>query len=357
MSPRPPWIPPARPRRPGEPVARLVALVGPTAVGKTGLAVSLCEAFDGEVVSLDSRQMRRGLDRGTAKPSAAERAAAPHHLVDIAEPDEDLDLSAVQALALEAIADIAGRGRLPVVAGGTGQYVWALLEGWRIPRVPPDPAFRAAREAEAEALGRAALHARLAAIDPASAEAIHPNNLRRVIRALEIFAATGRPPSEARGKEGLPWPVLLLGLRRPRPALYARIDARVDAMLAAGLEDEVRALVAAGFGFDLPAMSSLGYREWEGYLAGEIDRAEVRRLIRRNTRRLARNQDTWFRADDPRIAWLDLAADGVDEGELQAAAEAAAESAAESEALSEAMDRVRAFLAAPDDALARAPGA
>lgn len=290
----------ATPERP------VLAIVGPTAVGKTDVAVAVCRALEGEVVSLDSRQMVRGLDAGTAKPTAAERAAAPHHLVDIAAPDEPLALADVCRRAAEAIADVRARGRLAVVVGGTGQYVWAVLEGWRVPEVPPDPALRAELEAHAAAHGAAALHARLAAVDPASAAAIDARNVRRVVRALEVHAALGIPMSAARGRVPPPWPTAVLGLTRPRAALFARIDARIDAMLAAGLEAEVRALVAAGYGFELPAMSSVGYREWREHLAGEIDRAEVVRRIRRSTRRLARNQDAWFRREDPRIRWVDL---------------------------------------------------
>lgn len=286
----------------------VLAIVGPTAVGKTAVAVAVCRALGGEAISLDSRQMVRRLDAGTAKPSAEERAAAPHHLLDLAEPDEPLALADVARCAAAAIADVRARGRLAVVVGGTGQYVWAVLEGWQVPEVPPDPAFRAALEAVAAREGAAALHARLARVDPASARAIDARNVRRVVRALEVHAALGVPMSAARGRVPPPWPVAVLGLTRPREVLFARIDRRIDAMLEGGLEAEVRALVAAGYGFDLPAMSSVGYREWREHLEGAIDRDEVVRRIRRDTRRLARNQDAWFRRDDPRIRWVDLEA-------------------------------------------------
>lgn len=285
-----------------------VLVVGPTAVGKTEAALALAADLGGEIVSLDSRQVYSGLDIGTAKPTAAERAVVPHHLMDIAAPDERPSLADIQARAYAATDEILRRGRLPLLVGGTGQYVRAIAEGWRVPRVAPDPVFRAAQHRLAEAEGPAALHARLAAVDPTSAAAIDPRNVRRVIRALEVHAATGRPFSELRAKSAPPFSFVWVGLTRPREALYARIDHRIEAMLQAGLEDEVRRLVAAGYGFDLPAMSSLGYAEWRDFLAGEIDRAEVVRRIRRSTRRLVRSQDTWFRRDDARIRWFDLEA-------------------------------------------------
>ena len=302
---------PSRPEQGGDepripPTARLVLLVGPTAVGKTAVALALAERFEGEILSLDSRQMVRGLDRGTAKPTAAERVRVAHHLVDVAEPDEAWPLSRVLRAARGAISEILGRGRLPILAGGTGQYVWAIAEGWRVPEVPPDPGLRAALTLLAEREGQAALHERLAAVDPASAARIDARNVRRVIRALEIHARTGLPKSEVAAKQGPPCPMLILGLTRPREQLYARIDARIDSMIAAGLEEEVRALVEEGCGFDLPAMSSLGYREWQPFFAGEIDRPEVLRRIRANTRRLVRTQGNWFAADDERITWIDL---------------------------------------------------
>ncbi|MCB0215276.1 MAG: tRNA (adenosine(37)-N6)-dimethylallyltransferase MiaA [Chloroflexi bacterium] len=284
----------------------VLALVGPTAVGKTELAMHLARSLEGEIVSLDSRQMYRGMDIGTAKPSAAERAAVPHHLIDLVTPDRSLSLAEVQSLALTSIDAILARGRLPILAGGTGQYLRALVDGWVIPAVPPDPELRAELYALADRLGAAHLHARLAAVDPVSAGRIHVHNLRRVIRALEVQHHLGEPISDIQDRAEPRHAFRIAGLRRSREVLYARIDARIDAMLAAGLEAELRRLVSAGYGFDLPAMSALGYREWQGYLAGEIDLVGVRDQIRRNTRRLARSQDGWFRADDPRLREFDL---------------------------------------------------
>lgn len=294
--------------RPG-PLGRIVAIVGPTAVGKTAVAVRLAERLRGEIVSLDSRQMVRRLEIGTAKPTAEERARAPHHLVDIAEPDAPLALAQVQALAYGAIDAILARGLLPLIVGGTGQYVLAVLEGWIVPSVEPDPILRAELEAFAAEQGSAALHARLAAVDPVSAARIDARNVRRVVRALEVHARTGESISAIQSRGGSPYASLRIGLTRPREELYARIDARIDAMLAAGLEDEVRGLVTAGYGFELPAMNSVGYREWRGCFEGVYDRAEAIRLIRRDTRRLVRMQDTWFRRPDAGVQWFDLSAD------------------------------------------------
>jgi tRNA dimethylallyltransferase len=291
----------------------VVAVVGATAVGKTALAVQLAEALSGEVVSLDSRQIYRGLDIGTAKPTADERRGIPHHLIDITTPNRLLPLSEVQALAYGVVEAIVARGRLPILAGGSGQYARAVLEGWVIPDVPPDEALRRRLERAAGRAGPLALHARLEAVDPASAARIDPRNVRRTIRALEIYERTGEPMSALRTRSAPPYDVLTIGLSRPRAVLYDRVDRRIEAMLAAGLEAEVRGLVGAGYGFELPAMSGVGYGEWKPYLDGQATLEEVVQAIRRNTRRLVRNQATWFRADDPSIRWFDLETAAPDE--------------------------------------------
>ena len=284
----------------------LVCVVGPTAVGKTALAVELALRFGGEVVNADSRQVYRGMSIGTAKPTEAERAAVPHHLVDIMEPPDSFGLGLFLDHAGKALRDIRARGRLPMVCGGSGQYVWALAEGQRLPAVPPDPEFRAGLEAEAERLGGDALHRRLAAIDPARAEALDPRNARRVIRALEIHHVTGRLPSElkpvaATGKGN----ALVLGLTMPRNALYRRIDERVDRMMADGFLGEVEELAKAGFPMNVGPLNSPGYRELGLYLAGELSLAEAVERTKTQTHRLARRQYAWFKASDARIRWLD----------------------------------------------------
>jgi len=293
-------------------LARILLIVGPTAVGKTAVAVPVAEAMGGEIISLDSRQMIRGLDIGTAKPTAAERARVPHHLVDVVPPDAAPPLSVVLGQVGDVIGEVLSRQRRPFLVGGTGQYVRALREGWRVPQVPPDPALRTQLAAVAEEDGGPALHDRLAAVDPVAAQRIDARNVRRVIRALEVHAHTGRPMSEVQASVGPDYDILTVGLTRPRKELYARIDARIEDMLAAGLESEVQALLAAGYTWQTPAMSSLGYGEWHDYLQGEIGRDEVIRRIRHNTRRLARNQYAWFRLNDDTIQWFDLSKQGAE---------------------------------------------
>ncbi len=299
---------------------RLIAVVGATATGKTALAIRVAQAIGGEIINADSRQVYRGMDVGTAKPTRVEQAAARHWLIDCAAPDEPFTLAAFLDTAHAALGDIRARGLTPVVAGGTGQYVWALIEGWRVPRVPPDPALRAELEALAARAGAAAVAALLRADDPASADSIDPSNVRRMARAIEVTRATGRPFSAWREKAGPPAEdVRIIGLDLPRQALYARIDARVDAMLAAGLVDEVRGLLAAGYGCELPAMSGIGYRQVCAHLRGDMTLDAAVTEIKTETHRLARMQHTWFRRDDPRIRWLDASAPDLDVDALAAA--------------------------------------
>jgi len=273
----------------------LIALVGPTAVGKTALAVELAGRLGGEIVSADSRQIYRHMEIGTAKPTSAERAAAPHHLIDIRDPDEPFSLADFQELAYAAIDAIVARGRAPLLVGGTGQYLAAALEGWSIPRVPPQPELRAALEREAAELGAAALHARLAAVDPAAAAQIQPANMRRVIRALEVHAVTGRPISEQQRRAPPPYRVRTIWLVRPREELYARADARVEVMLAAGLVDEVAGLLARGYGWELPAMSSLGYIQLRPLFEGRASLAACVERLKFDTHAFIRRQEAWFR--------------------------------------------------------------
>ncbi len=293
-----------------EPDIPLLAIVGPTAVGKTALGIALAQRLGGEIVSADSRQIYRQMDIGTAKPTPAERALVPHHLIDIVEPDAPFSLALFQDLAQAAIAAIWVRGRLPIVVGGTGQYLAALLQGWQLPRVPPDAAVRADLEREAETTGALALHARLAAVDPDAAATILPTNVRRVIRALEVYTLTGAPISAQRTMQRPPYAARTLWLALPPERLYARIDARVDAMLALGLEAEVRRLVGAGYGWDLPAMSGLGYREFRPLLAGESTLAACVERLKFNTHAFARRQKGWF-ARLPNVTTLDAGAPDV----------------------------------------------
>ncbi len=296
----------------------LLAIVGPTAVGKTSLSLHLAEVLDGEIVSADSRLFYRGMDVGTAKPTPEERARAPHHLIDIAAPDETVGLAEFQEQAYAAIDDIHARGRLPLLVGGTGQYVRAVVEGWSIPRVPPDPGLRARLEAQAEREGAGALHDRLARLDPVAARRIHPHNVRRVIRALEVCLVTERPISEQQGRRPPPYHILQIGLTMERKALYARADRRTEAMMSTGLAGEVRRLVEAGYGWDLPAMSGLGYVQFKPYFEGASSLEQVAAEIKRATHSFIRRQYNWFSLDDPAIHWFDVT-ETEDWAEIEAA--------------------------------------
>lgn len=281
----------------------LLVVAGPTASGKTALAIALARRAGGEVVSADSQQLYRGLDVGTAKPTAEERAAVPHHLLDVAEPGEAMDAARFTALADAAIRDIAARGRMPVVAGGTGLYIRALLHGV-VDAPGRDPALRARLEAEAARLGRPALHARLAAIDPAAAARIRPNDLVRVVRALEI-AAGGRTQSElfaAHRFQPDRYPATVLAIELPRADLHRRIDARVEAMFAGGLLDEARALVAR-FGAAIPPKLPIGYAEAVACVRGERTVRDAVREVQAATRRYARRQVIWLRRE-PGVRWI-----------------------------------------------------
>jgi tRNA dimethylallyltransferase len=284
-------------------VIRVLVIAGPTASGKTALAVALARRLGGEIVNADSQQVYRGLDVGTAKPSAAERAAAAHHLIDVVDPGEGMDAARFAALADAAIADVAARGRLPIVAGGTGLYLRALLHG--VVAAPGrDPALRARLEEEAARCGRPALHARLAAIDPAAAARIRPNDLVRIVRALEI-AAGGTMPSELHAGHAFQedrYAARLFALDPPRAALHARIDARVAEMFAGGLLDEARAL-AARFGDAVPARWPIGYAEAIACVRGELEVAEAIRRVQVAHRRYARRQVIWLRRERG-VEWI-----------------------------------------------------
>ncbi|PKO21765.1 MAG: tRNA (adenosine(37)-N6)-dimethylallyltransferase MiaA [Chloroflexi bacterium HGW-Chloroflexi-1] len=293
------------PRSPAFVRVPLVVIVGPTAAGKTALSVQLAAALNGEIISADSRQIYRGMDIGAAKVTAAERTGVPHHLLDIVDPDRALTLAEYQGMAYAVIDALHARGRVPFLVGGAGQYVHAVVEGWGIPKVAPHPELRAELAAEAETEGAEALHARLAALDPAAAARIDHRNVRRVIRALEVCLVSGQPISELQRKTPPPYRILQIGVTRPRPELYARIDARINRMIADGLVAEVERLVAAGYDWQLPAMSGLGYRQIGQHLRGEIGLDDAVALIKQQTRRFVQQQYTWFRLDDPAIYWVD----------------------------------------------------
>lgn len=287
---------PDRPPRPP-----LIVILGPTASGKSALAMHLAGRLPAEIVNADSRAFYRGMDIGTAKPSSIDRERVVHHLVDILDPAEPMSLATFQDLASQSIRDVHARSRLPLLVGGTPQYVNAVVENWSIPRVPPDDAFRARLEEHVAQGGVGPLLARVRAVDPVAAARIGPNP-RRLIRALEVYEATGTPISEQQGIQPSPWDALEIELQVPRDVLYRRIDDRVDRMIAAGLIEEVAGLLAAGVPADAPALSAIGYRQLVPLIQGEIDREEAIRRVRFDTHQMVRSQLTWFRRNTRVVA-------------------------------------------------------
>lgn len=276
---------------------RLVVLIGPTAVGKTALSLALARRLDAEIISGDSMLFYRGFDIGTAKPTKEERAAVPHHFIDILAPEASFNVMDFQRLAREEIGRIAARGKLPLVVGGTGLYIKSLLEGYVFNETSGDRAYREKLERLAQEKGKAFVHGLLQEADPEAAARLHVNDFRRVVRALEVASLGNEHISEQREAAGgeLAYDAYVIGLRRERQALYARIEERVDAMLEAGLADEVRSLLAEGVPRDCPAMKGIGYREMLAYLAGSMDLPLAAEEIKKATRHFAKRQLTWFR--------------------------------------------------------------
>ncbi len=283
----------------------LVAIIGPTAVGKTQISIEVAAALGAEIVSADSRLLYRGMDIGTAKPTPAQRKQVPHHLIDVAEPDEAWNLVRFKRAANQAISQVQAAGKLPILVGGTGQYVTAILEGWAPPPAAGDESLRRVLESFAELHGPDALHERLKEVDPTSASEIDAANVRRVARALEVFELTGSAASEVRGAEPPEYRILRVGLNLPRDELYRRIDQRIDRMLLAGLVDEVQQLLDRGISPDHPPMSAIGYKQIAAHLRGEISMAVAVQQMRRRSRQFVRRQANWFKADDPRIEWYE----------------------------------------------------
>lgn len=285
---------------------RVLALVGPTSVGKTALSLELARRFGGEIISGDSMQFYRGMDIGTAKATEEERAVIPHHLIDICRPDEDVTVAEFQRRCRELIAEMNGRDTLPMIVGGTGLYVQSVLYDYQFSTAGEDPAYRDELTAFTEQYGRDALHARLASIDPKTAERLHPNDVKRMIRALEIYHVTGTPMSQYQSRsEESPYNLLLLGLTMDRTLLYERINHRVDLMISEGLIEEVEGLLAQGYDDTLRSMQALGYKEIIAYLKGKMTREEAIDLVKKRTRNFAKRQLTWFRAMKD-IVWFDM---------------------------------------------------
>lgn len=286
---------------------RLLVLLGPTAVGKTNLSLQLAQERKGEIISGDSMQVYRGMDIGTAKASPEERALVPHHLIDIHDPDYPFSVAEFQQLAAGLVAEIDGRGKLPMLVGGTGLYIESLCYGFEFTEAGTDEEFRREQNEYAEAFGAEALHARLREADPDTAERLHPNDRRRIIRALEVLKLTGKPLSQllAGQKKESPYECCFIGLTMDRELLYRRIEQRIDAMLDSGLVEEVRRLLRAGYTRDLVSMQGLGYKEIAAYLEGEMTLEEATALLKLGTRRFAKRQLSWFR-HMPDIHWIDM---------------------------------------------------
>jgi tRNA dimethylallyltransferase len=291
----------------------LILIVGPTAVGKTELAIQVAERLDGEIVSADSRLFYRGMDIGTAKPSREEQSRVPHHLIDIADPDEILSLADFQHMAREAIAAIHRRQKIPFLVGGTGQYIRAITQGWDPPKAQPDERLRGVLQQLVDERGALWLHEKLKAMDPHAAGRIDARNVRRTIRALEVILATGKRFSEQRGHSQPPYRLIAIGLTRPRTELYERVDQRIDHMFASGFVDEVRALLARGYSPSLPTMSAIGYRECIRVIEGEITEEQAKAEMRRTTRIFVRRQANWFKESDANIQWFRVQEGVVDE--------------------------------------------
>lgn len=283
---------------------KIIVICGPTAIGKTTVGIELAERFESEIISADSMQVYKRMDIGTAKPTPRELARVSHHLIDVVEPDESFDAVQYSKLAREKILEFHNQGKIPFVVGGTGLYIKALLHGL-YPSQSIDPAIRERLKAEADEHGSAGIHARLKEIDPETAARLHPNDTYRILRALETAETTGQPISQHHREHGFsdtPYDSLKIGLHMDRQQLYERINQRVDLMLANGLIDEVKGLLNMGYSGSLKSMQSIGYHHMVEYIQNRLDWEEAVRTLKRDTRRFAKRQLTWFRAD-PAIVW------------------------------------------------------
>jgi len=291
----------------------LLVIVGPTAVGKSALAMYLAKHFPIEIVNADSRQIYRYMNIGTGKPSLIDRYLVSHHLIDIVSPDQDFNLSLYRRLATDRINYIHQSGNLPVLVGGSGLYVWSVVEGWEIPQVYPDYKLRQELEITAKQKGSPALYKTLQQIDELAANKIHPNNTRRIIRALEIYYKTGQLPSKLYQKKQPKFSTLIIGLTIERNELYRMIHQRITNMLEQGLVLEVENLSQMGYKDSLPSMSSIGYNQIYQFLKGNLSLPSAIESINRETRRLARHQYAWFHLNDKRIQWIDISQGNVKE--------------------------------------------
>ena len=287
----------------------LVVILGPTGVGKSHLALRLARLFDGEIINADSRQVYRLMDIGTAKPAPEILTEVPHHLFNIVDPDEEFNVGMFVAASRRIINEIHGRSKIPLLVGGSGQYVWGLLEGWQIPSVPPDATLRSDLQDLAVREGMDQLYGRLLEIDAAAAQKIDKRNIRRVIRALEVAHEAGAAGSQRPRKKTPDYRVLIIGLSAERKALYQKTDARVEEMFQKGLVQEVSGLNTLGYKEGLSSMNSIGYKQIMAMLRGESTEGETISRIKTDTHRFIRHQYAWFKLRDKRISWFDAGSD------------------------------------------------
>lgn len=284
----------------------LISIVGPTGVGKSRIAVELALRLNAEIINADSRQVYRHMDIGTAKPAERDLAMVPHHLYSIIDPDQDFSLAQYQQLALGIIEDILARRRIPLLVGGSGQYVRAIIEGWNIPRVPPDPELRLTLEREVRENGADKLFERLEKLDPEAAAKIDKRNIRRVIRGLEVSMKSKNTFSALKTKQEPAYNIVTIGLTAKREELYRMIDRRVDEMLAAGFESEVESLIKKGYDLNLSSMNSIGYQQIGKFLSGQLTRDEAIQRFKFDNHRFVRHQYAWFSLKDPKIHWFNV---------------------------------------------------
>ncbi|MEO8608519.1 MAG: tRNA (adenosine(37)-N6)-dimethylallyltransferase MiaA [Chloroflexota bacterium] len=284
----------------------LIVILGPTGVGKTDLSIAIAQAIQGEIISADSRQIYRHMDIGTAKPTPEQQTAAPHHLLDVVDPDENLALARYQKMVYNVIEIIHARAHIPMLVGGTGQYITAVIEGWTIPEVPPNEALRTELENFAAKHGADALHERLRQLDPAAAENTDYRNVRRVVRALEVCIETGQPISELQRKRPPPYSIITYGLTSEREVLYERADRRVNQMMEQGFLNEVRELLGMGYSRTLPSMSGLGYAQLSAHLLDQKPLDDAIIETKNATHDFIRRQYTWFRGHDSGILWHNI---------------------------------------------------
>ena len=290
----------------------VLIIIGPTAVGKTDLSIQLAGLINGEIISADSRLLYKGMDIGTAKPSKAQLETIKHHLVDIAEAQDTWSLAKYNENVKNAIEDVQSRKRLPILVGGTGQYVRSLLEGWDIPEVAPDMAMRIVLENWGKEIGASELHNKLQIIDPRASGMNDPENLRRTVRALEVIFLTGYRFSDQRVKDTPLHNYKVIGLIRPRNVLFQRVDARIESMFLNGFVQEVEDLLSKGIPLETHSLTAIGYSEVIRYFQGEISLEEAKVLMRKKTRNFIRKQTNWFKPDDPCIEWFEMEPDPID---------------------------------------------